>query len=340
MIFRGRRRHACRHRVELARCGQAPSPPADSTGNWITLRGTGHRETHCSLQPPHDGTPPARRCRIIASKPTDLGRRSILRGMLRDPRGRARRGSRVMLTPSCTPPSRWPRSCSSSLPGDEVIVPSFTFVSTASASRCGARNPIRRHPPRYAEPRSDRIRSRSPIDTAPSCPCTTPASAARWTQIGAIATARVAVVEDNAHGLFGRTAASRSGTFGALATPELPRHQELHVRRRRRAAGQRPRARRARRDHPREGHEPQPVLPRSGRQVHVGRRRLELPAVGHPRRAVLLSQLEARERDPGRAAQIWTPLRAPSSRSGRGTRRPSAGGAGHTASSRITCSTC
>ena len=63
---------------------------------------------------------------------------------------------------------------------------------------------------------------------------------------------------------------------------ELPRDQELHLRRGRGAAHQRPPARRARRDHPREGHRPQPVLPRPGRQVHLGRRRLELPALRHP----------------------------------------------------------
>ena len=45
-----------------------------------------------------------------------------------------------------------------------------------------------------------------------------------------------------------------------------------------------PRIRRARRDPSREGHEPAPLLPRSGRQVHVGRRRLELPALRPARR--------------------------------------------------------
>ena len=65
---------------------------------------------------------------------------------------------------------------------------------------------------------------------------------------------------------------------------ELPRDQELVVRRGRGADDQRRALRRAGRDHPREGHQPQPLLPRAGGQVHLVRRRLELSAVRHPRR--------------------------------------------------------
>ena len=45
--------------------------------------------------------------------------------------------------------------------------------------------------------------------------------------------------------------------------------------------------RRARRDHPREGHQPQPVLPRPGRQVHLGGHRLVVPAERDHRRLPL-----------------------------------------------------
>ena len=48
-----------------------------------------------------------------------------------------------------------------------------------------------------------------------------------------------------------------------------------------------PRFVRARRDHAREGHQPQPVLPRRGRQVHLGRHRLLLSAERYHRRVSL-----------------------------------------------------
>ena len=60
---------------------------------------------------------------------------------------------------------------------------------------------------------------------------------------------------------------------------QLPRDEERHA-----AARAAPcsstiaRLRRARRDHPREGHRPRAVLPRPGRQVHLGRPRLVLRA--------------------------------------------------------------
>ena len=65
---------------------------------------------------------------------------------------------------------------------------------------------------------------------------------------------------------------------------QLPRDEEHHLRRGRRADRQRSALRRAGRDHPREGHEPQQVLPRRGRQIHLGRHRLVLSAERDHRR--------------------------------------------------------
>ncbi len=59
----------------------------------------------------------------------------------------------VLLTPSCTAALEMAAMLCGLAPGDEVIVPSFTFVSTASAFvRLGARPALRRYPPRHAEP--------------------------------------------------------------------------------------------------------------------------------------------------------------------------------------------
>ena len=73
------------------------------------------------------------------------------------------------------------------------------------------------------------------------------------------------VIEDNAHGLFGRYKGRPLGSFGALAT--LSFHETKNI-----TCGEGgallindERLHRARRDHPREGDEPQPLLPRSGR---------------------------------------------------------------------------
>ena len=99
---------------------------------------------------------------------------------------------RALLTTSCTHALEMAALLLDLEPGDEVIVPSFTFVSTVNAFVLrGARPGVRRHPARHAEPRRDARSSRSSRrGPRRSCPCTTPASAARWTRIGAIAATR------------------------------------------------------------------------------------------------------------------------------------------------------
>ena len=89
---------------------------------------------------------------------------------------------RVLLTPSCTSALEMSALLSGVGPGDEVIVPSFTFVSSANAFLLfGAHAGVRRHRPgalqRHA--RVDR-RRRSRRARRPSSSCTTAASAATW----------------------------------------------------------------------------------------------------------------------------------------------------------------
>ena len=96
---------------------------------------------------------------------------------------------KVLLTPSCTAALEMAAMLCDLGPGDEVILPSFTFVSTANARR-PARGPagLRRHPPRHAEHRRapDRAR-RSPTGPRRSSRSTTPGSACEMDRIMSIA---------------------------------------------------------------------------------------------------------------------------------------------------------
>ena len=161
-------------------------------------------------------------------------------------------------------------------------MPSFTFVSTANAFVLRGATPvfvdIRAG---HAEHRRDADRGGDhAADAGDRRRSTTPASAARWTRSWRSPRGTACwSIEDAAQGVLadyqGRAARRASATSAALSFHET---KNVISRRGRRAARQRPALRRARRDHPREGHQPQPVLPRPGRQVHLGRRRLVVPA--------------------------------------------------------------
>ena len=92
--------------------------------------------------------------------------------------------SAVLLTHSCTAALEMAALLLDIGPGDEVIMPSFTFVSTANAFVLRGGVPV------FVDIRPDTLN----LDEAPgrgrrsrrgrgrSCRCTTPASAARWTR--------------------------------------------------------------------------------------------------------------------------------------------------------------
>jgi dTDP-4-amino-4,6-dideoxygalactose transaminase len=105
-------------------------------------------------------------------------------------------------------------------PGDEVIVPTFTFVSTVNAFVLRGARPV------FADIRRDtlnldeahvarlitrRTRAIVPVHYA-GVGCEMDALSELARQCGAV------VVEDNAHGLFGRYRGRMLGTIGALAT--------------------------------------------------------------------------------------------------------------------------
>jgi dTDP-4-amino-4,6-dideoxygalactose transaminase len=138
-------------------------------------------------------------------------------------------GSRVLLTTSCTHALEMAALLLDIQPGDEVIVPSFTFVSTANAFVLRGARPV------FLDIRSDtlnlderlvrdaltaRTRAILPVHYAGiGCEMNTIMSLARE--------AGVAVVEDNAHGLFGAYDGRPLGTFGSLSS--LSFHETKNV---------------------------------------------------------------------------------------------------------------
>jgi len=126
----------------------------------------------------------------------------------------------VLLTTSCTHALEMTALLLELKPGDEVIVPSFSFVSTANAFALHGARPV------FADVRPDTLN----LDERRLEELITPRARAvvvvHYAGVGcemdailAAARARgVAVIEDNAHGLFGKYRGRWLGTFGAAAT--------------------------------------------------------------------------------------------------------------------------
>jgi len=127
---------------------------------------------------------------------------------------------KVLLTTSCTDALEMAALLLDIQPGDEVIVPSFTFVSTPNAFVLRGATPV------FADVRPDTLN----LDETQLEELITPRTKAivpvhyagvgcEMAAIGAIADRHgIPIVEDNAHGLFGQYQGRNLGTFGALAT--------------------------------------------------------------------------------------------------------------------------
>jgi dTDP-4-amino-4,6-dideoxygalactose transaminase len=128
--------------------------------------------------------------------------------------------ARVLLTTSCTHALEMTALLLDIEPGDEVIVPSFTFVSTVNAFVLRGARPI------FADVRADTLNINEGLLEALITPQTKAVVPVHYAGVGCemdtiAAIARrhgVRVVEDNAHGLFGRYRNRMLGTFGELAT--------------------------------------------------------------------------------------------------------------------------
>ena len=128
--------------------------------------------------------------------------------------------SKALLTTSCTHALEMAALLLDIKPGDEVIVPSFTFVSTVNAFVLRGALPV------FIDIRPDTLN----LDEAQLERLITPRTRAivvvHYAGVGCemdtiLDAARrhgVPVIEDNAHGLFGRYRGRYLGTFGCMAT--------------------------------------------------------------------------------------------------------------------------
>jgi len=128
--------------------------------------------------------------------------------------------SKALLTTSCTHALEMAALLLDIQPGDEVVVPSFTFVSTANAFVLRGARPV------FIDIRPDTLNL---DETRLECLITSRTRAivpVHYAGVGCemdvileIASRyNIAVVEDNAHGLFGKYKNKYLGTFGCLAT--------------------------------------------------------------------------------------------------------------------------
>ena len=136
---------------------------------------------------------------------------------------------RVLLTSSCTAALEMCAILVNGAPGDEVIVPSFTFVSTANAFAMRGMRPV------FADCRPDTLNIDERMVERLISPRTRAIVAMHYGGVGCemdaildlAARHKLIVIEDNAHGLFGRFKGKPLGTFGALATQSF--HETKNV---------------------------------------------------------------------------------------------------------------
>lgn len=129
-------------------------------------------------------------------------------------------GHRVLLVSSCTHALEMCALLLGFRAGDEVIVPSFAFVTTANAFAIRGARPV------FADVRSDTLNLDETRIAGRITPRTKAIVALHYAGVGCemdeivrIAEARgIALVEDNAHGLFGSYKDKPLGSFGCLAT--------------------------------------------------------------------------------------------------------------------------
>src|SRR6516225_1874183 len=136
---------------------------------------------------------------------------------------------KALLTTSCTHALEMAAILLDCGPGDEVILPSFTFVSTANAFVLrGAKIVFSDVRPDTLNMDEARLEALVTPHTKAIVPVHYAGVACEMDAICAIAQRHgVAVVEDNAHALFARYKGKHTGTFGCLATQSF--HETKNV---------------------------------------------------------------------------------------------------------------
>ena len=139
-------------------------------------------------------------------------------------------GADVLLTTSCTHALEMAALLLEIQPGDEVILPSFTFVSTANAFVLRGAKPV------FVDIRPDTLN----LDEQQVANLITPRTraiipvhyagvACEMNTLCELAKAHnLAVIEDNAHGLFGYYDNQPLGTFGRFATQSFHETKNFH----------------------------------------------------------------------------------------------------------------
>jgi dTDP-4-amino-4,6-dideoxygalactose transaminase len=140
-------------------------------------------------------------------------------------------GSRAaMLTTSCTHALELAALTLDLKPGDEVIVPSFTFVSTINAFVLRGAKPV------FVDIRPDTLNIDEVATERLMSPKTKAIVVVHYGGVGAemkvfaelASSAGVTLIEDNAHGLFGSYRGRPLGSFGALSTLSFHETKNVH----------------------------------------------------------------------------------------------------------------
>jgi len=136
---------------------------------------------------------------------------------------------KALLTTSCTHALEMAAILLDIAPGDEIIAPPFTFVSTVNAFALRGARPV------FVDIRPDTLNLNEELLEAAITPRTRAIVPVHYAGVACemdriMDTARrhnIAVVEDNAHGLFGKYKDQWLGTFGTFATQSF--HETKNV---------------------------------------------------------------------------------------------------------------
>ena len=143
--------------------------------------------------------------------------------------GRELGAERILLTTSCTAALEMSAILLDLTPGDEVIVPSFTFVSGANAFVLRGAKPV------FVDIRRDTLNMDETLVEAHISPRTKAIAMVHYAGVAcemepimAISKKHgIPIVEDNAHGLFGKYRGKALGSFGTFATQSF--HETKNV---------------------------------------------------------------------------------------------------------------